>query len=461
MSARTGLTRRLAEWVVQSDPLGDEEVLAAAKAGVLDFLASTLAARDDWGADNIAAALGVQPGRRGSESAGDGRASVIGRADRLAPLDAALVNGYLAHALDYDDVHESVRGHPGAVLLPALLAEAEARRLGGAAVLAAYAVGVETMCRLGLAIGRGHYEAGWHSTATLGAIGAAAACARLIGLDAERTVHAISFAATQSAGLRVQFGSEAKPLHAGLAARAGLLAARLAASGLRGAEEPLSGDIGFLSIYGRGQAHPDAVLEGWGAPWQIVNPGLWFKLYPCCSAAHHAADAALVIRAKHAPDPARIAAVTAAFPPGGDAALVIREPKTGVEGRFSAEYVIAAALLHGELGLDAFADRLLDERERSLAGKVLRVTDGETVPAPDAMPKGRFAIVTVMMEDGTAYAERVDRPRGSPGRPLTEQERLMKYRDAVRGMPDPWRHLPDRIAHFERLADLSRFFPEC
>jgi 2-methylcitrate dehydratase PrpD len=454
------LTRKLAELIVQSDPLNDAAALEAAREGVLDWFASILAARSDCGADKIEAALGVPLRQRESEAPHVPSSTVIGRGYRLPPPDAALINGYLSHALDYDDVHESMRGHPSAVLLPALMAEAEARRLGGADVLSAYVIGVETMCRLGLALGRRHYEAGWHNTATIGAVGAAAACARLIGLDAEKTVHAVSLAATQSAGLRVQFGSDAKPLHAGLAARAGLLAARLAASGVQGAEEPLAGKIGFLSIFGGGQAVEDKVVDSWGQPWQIVEPGLWLKLYPCCSAAHHAADAALAIRAAHAPDPAGIADVTTAFPPGGDAALVIREPKTGVEGRFSVEYVIAAALIHGELGLDTFSDRPVDESVRALARKVRRVYDGETAPAPEAMPKGRFTIVTVTMKDGTSYTERVDCPRGAPGRPLSAEERLLKYEDAVQGLPEPWHALPSRIARLERIADISDLLPD-
>lgn len=449
------LTRRLAERIVRSDPLRDERAAEAARAAVLDWLASALAARDDAGADKIASALGVGADRKVA-----GAASVLGRRYRLAAPDAALVNGYLSHALDYDDVHESVRGHPSAVLMPALLAEAEERRATGAAFLSAYIVGVETMCRLGMALGSRHYEAGWHSTATLGALGAAAACARLAGLDVESTSRALGLAGTQAGGLRVHFGSDVKPLHAGFAARSGMLAARLAAAGVAGAAEPLDGPLGFLSVFSGGTATPGRAVRDWGQPWQIVEPGMWFKLYPCCSAAHHAADAALAIRAARRPAPADIESVTVSFPPGGDAALVIREPKTGVEGRFSVEYVVAAALTDGDLGVETFSDKPIRPDLAELAAKVERRCDRELVPAPNAMPKGRFTVVSVALTDGTTWTERVDCPRGAPGRPLSAAERTAKYEDAVRGLPDAWREVPGRVARFEQLADLSALIPD-
>ncbi len=456
MSTGRTLTRQLAERIAGSEPLKDTRAVEAARAGVLDWLASTLAARDDAGAAGIIAALGIGAGG----TAGNGRSSVPGRPERLAALDAALVNGYLSHALDYDDVHESVRGHPSAVILSALLAEAEERGAAGADFLAAYIVGVEAMCRLGLALGPKPYGAGWHSTAILGALGAAAACARLIGLDAATTAQALGLAATQAGGLRVHFGTQVKPLHAGLAARSGLLAARLAEAGIAGAEEPLEGPLGFFAALGGGAAKPEKTTEGWGEPWQIAEPGLWFKRYPCCSASHHAADAALAIRAaRRAADITAIDRVTVTFPPGGDAALIVREPKTGVEGRFSVEYVIAAALADGELGIGTFADEPIRPDLLGLAAKVERRYDAAVVPAPNAMPKGRFTIVSVAYADGSTYTERVDCPRGAPGRPLTAEERMDKYADAARGLSAAWQELPGKVGRLEELTDMHVLIP--
>lgn len=449
------LTRRLAERIIGSEPLKDTRALEAARAGVLDWLASTLAARDDVGADSITAALGTS-----MLGAGTGRSSVPGRPGRLAALDAALVNGYLSHALDYDDVHESVRGHPSAVILSALLAEAEERCSTGADFLAAYIVGVEAMCRLGLALGPKPYEAGWHSTSILGAMAAAAACCRLAGLGADATARALGLAATQAGGLRVHFGTQVKPLHAGLAARSGLLAMRLAEAGIAGAEEPLEGPLGFFAALGGADAKPEKTTEGWGEPWQIAEPGLWFKRYPCCSASHHAADAALAIRAARGADISVIDRVTVTFPPGGDAALIVREPKTGVEGRFSVEYVVAAALADGELGIGTFADEPIRPDLLALAAKVQRRYDADVVPAPNAMPKGRFTIVSVTYADGSTYTERVDCPRGAPGRPLTPEERTVKYEDAARGLSAAWQELPGMVGRLEQRTDMFTLIPD-
>ncbi len=477
------LTSGLAERIVSADPLCDSRAVEAARAGVLDWLASALAAREDASVERIMSALGInapantlvrddrQVARGARGGGGDlgslagaeltgGSSTVLGHSYRLSSLDAALVNGYMSHALDVDDVHESMRGHPSAVLLPALLAEAEARHSSGVDFLAAYIIGVETMCRVGLALGPTHYEAGWHSTATLGVMGAAAACARLMRLSAEKTVNALGLAATQAGGLRVHFGSEVKPLHAGLAARNGLMAARLAESGIMGEQEPLTGALGFLSIFSSGLARPELVLDGWGSPWQIHRPGLWFKQYPFCSAAQHAADAALSIREAHQPIAADIRKVLVTYPPGGDAALVVREPKTGVEGRFSVEYVIAIALLSGELGVETFSDKPIPANVQALAAKVERHYDSRIAPADNAMPKGRFTIVNVELHDGTSYSARVDCPRGAPGRPLLREERLAKYADAIRGLPDAWAKLPRRIDELELVTDMDLFLPE-
>jgi len=446
----SSITRQLAERIVDSDPLTDTRVVQLARDGVLDWLASAVAARDDANASVMITALGIR-----MEEQKYGHSSVLGRSERLGALDAALMNGYLSHALDYDDVHESVRGHPSAVILSALLAEAEERGASGAEFLAAYIIGIETMCRLGIAIGSRHYEEGWHNTSTLGVIAAAAACSRLASLDVETTVQALGLAATQAGGLRVHFGTQVKPLHAGLAARSGLMSMRLAESGFKGSLEPLSGSLGFFAVFARGQERPEKATENWGNPWQIIEPGLWLKKYPCCSAAHHAADAALSIYKAYKPDFRDIDSITVTFPPGGDAALVVREPVTGVDGRFSVEYVVAAALADGELGLSTFTEEPIRPELRVIAAKVQRRYDSELAAAPGAMPKGRFAILKVKLTDGTTYVERVDCPRGAPGRPLSSQERLAKYEDAVQGLPDVWHTLADRVMQLELWNDMT------
>lgn len=442
-----GITARLARLIAGSAPERDTRAMAAARAGLLDFLACALAGRSDPGARVLWEAAGAD-----WESP---VAVVPGWERRTGPLTAALMTGYLGHALDYDDVHEGVRGHPSTVILPALLAQAQCSPCSARQLLAAYVVGVEAMCRLAFLLGPRHYELGWHSTATLGCLAAAAACAHLMRLGPEAVARALGLAATQAAGLRVHFGSQAKPLHAGMAARAGLLAARLAAGGMTAGAEALGGPLGFLELYGGGAARPDREVEGWGDPWQIADPGLWFKRYPCCSAAHHAADAALDLRQAHGIAPEEVEAITVTFPPGGDAALTIRQPRSGDEGRFSVEYVVAAALVDGELTLETFAGESIRPEVASTMEKVTRRYE-RLEPAPEAVPRGRFTIVTVVTKGGAAYSRRVDCPRGAPGRPLTAAELAAKFRDAACGGPDRWAEVPDLVARAETESDLTR-----
>src|SRR5882672_7542867 len=218
------LTRTLAQQTsaVTYDAL-PEPVRALARQCVLDYYGVALAGADDPLAHILLDELG--------EAGGAAQASVIGHKARLPVLSAALVNGAICHALDYDDVNLAMPGHPSVAILPALLALAEQRQASGKAVIAAFVAGYETCCRIGMALRPGHYTRGFHATGTVGAFGAAAACAHLLGLDAEATARALGIAGTQSAGLKSQFGTMCKPFHAGKAAQSGLLAARLAARG--------------------------------------------------------------------------------------------------------------------------------------------------------------------------------------------------------------------------------------
>ncbi|WP_051248496.1 MmgE/PrpD family protein [Inquilinus limosus] len=440
MGDRT-ITAASAGLIRSSAPARSPEAIAAAREGVLDFLASAFGGVGDRAIPPLEAALGVEGGK--------GSASVIGRRDRTAPLAAALLNGTIGHALDYDDVQRSVGGHPSTVILPALFALAEERGSTAEALLDAYVVGVEAMARIGLALGRQHYEGGFHPTATLGTIGAAAATAFLAGLDEAGTARALGLATTQSAGLRLQFGSDAKPLHAGLAARAGLFATRLALAGFGAADDAFDGPIGFLAVYGGEGTEPKRAVEGWGEPWQIVSPGLIFKRYACCSASHFAADAALALKAEHAIDPASVVEATVTFARGGDAALTVRRPRTGLEGRFSVEYVVAAVLTDGRLGLDLFADGPVRPELAALAAKVERRIDPDAPPVSND-PATRFSTVEIRLADGRVLSRRVDRP-------LPADDLAAKFRDAA-GPAPTLAAVPEIVRSMRSRDDLAALF---
>lgn len=431
------LTQDFARRIADAQPLQDAAAVHAAREGVLDFLASAFPGPADPAWHRL---RGVLP------QAG-GPARVIGQATTADAASAALLNGYAGHALDFDDVHSSVRGHPGTVLLPALFALADTLPDATALdLIDAYIVGVEAMARLGLALGSKHYETGFHNTATLGPLGAAAACARLLKLGAAATENALGLAATQAGGLRLQFGSEAKPLHAGLAARSGLFAAQLAQAGLQGSPGVLEAPIGFLDAYGFGAADAQRALAGWGSPWQIVTPGLYFKPYACCTATHYAADAALALRAEHQLRAEDIAAVRVVFPPAGDTPLTVTDPATGLEGRFSVEYVLAAALVDGALGLSLFDERAARDDLRSFGRLVSRAYDADA-PRASTDPQTRFSTVEVRLHDGRQLSRRV---RGlSRARDLAA-----KYADTTAQQPNALRAVPALVGRMHSRDDL-------
>ncbi|MEE3651750.1 MULTISPECIES: MmgE/PrpD family protein [unclassified Brenneria] len=393
MTNHTDLTVALAHAITHSLP--DQAAIDAARLGVTDFIATALPITQGAIADS-----GLTPLKQ-----------VFSATDSLTN---SLILGYVGHALDFDDYHPAFRGHPSTVILPALFAlAAENPQITEKAFLTAYVIGVEVAGRSGLASGSRHYSLGYHTTATLGAIAAAAAAARLSGASVEQTQTILGLAATQAAGLRAQFGSAVKPLHAGLAARAGLTAVKLGLAGFNGNTQQVLD--AFLAAHGDQKQQPELLIQSWGAPWRILSPGLEFKRYPTCGGTHSAAEAAFALREQWAEQhdanaslADSIESITVTFPPGGDIAPFICRAATGVEARFSLEYVIAAALLEGELQLTRFAEGPVDPKIASLADKVQRIAD-ETAPPDELDPDARFHEVTLFLRDGAMLTSRVTR----------------------------------------------------
>ncbi|CAN7650887.1 MmgE/PrpD family protein [Pararhizobium sp. LjRoot238] len=436
-STAAPLTTAFAEAIIVSDPTKDAAAMEAARSAIVDFLACTIAGAADRTTAVLADAVG-----------GDvpGKAILIGSTHRTDPLVAAVLNGYAGHVLDYDDVHASVRGHPTTVIIPALLALTAEREFSAEQLVASYMVGLEAMARLGLSVGSKHYENGFHATATLGTVGAAAAIAHLTQASTQETAIALGLAATQSSGLRLQFGYDAKPYHAGMAARSGLLSARLAAAGFGGAADFLDNPIGFHSAYAFGAERPAAVTENWGAPWQIVAPGLTLKAYPCCTASHPVASLGVDLHREGLAAEA-IESITFTYPAGADAALVVSKPTNGIEARFSPEYVFSAALIDGGLRLDHFDDRPVQPRLMALTERGGRRHD-ERAPRMSSDPKTRFVILDITLKDGNTITRRFD---GLPG--LTDP--TAKFRDATADNP-AFADIPSLVRSMSSAADLNR-----
>lgn len=395
--------------------IGNEEKLSAQK-GLIDGIATAFAAQNNEVINQLIQSL--------LSEQGVGQSPIIGYEQKLSARDAALVNGYILHYLDYDDVHSDVRGHASSVIIPSLLATANGNQRSYDHFLESYIIGIEVAARIGRTIGSQHYEKGWHTSSTIGIIGAAAANAYYLGLDQNNFANAIGIAITEMSGLRAQFGTDVKPLHIGLAAQKAYMAVKYSEFNVvDGNKDMLSA---LFATYSEQQDPPDSLIKEDNESWAIVNPGLWFKLHPCCSANYHAIDAVKNIQKKYALPIETIDTINVIFPLQGDAALKFTKPTNGIEGRFSVEYVIAKLLYNHQLTLEDFFEKEISTEIQSLMSKVRRTYD-ETIKAQsNALPKGRFTIVEIRDNLGEIYRERIDTPKGSPNHPLTMDEIIEK-----------------------------------
>jgi 2-methylcitrate dehydratase PrpD len=387
--------------------LGDlpAEALAVARHCLLDWLGCALAGTRE----PLSAILRDEIGGTAGE------ASLIG-GGRAAARDAALVNGAAGHALDFDDTHTGMGGHPTAPVLPAALALAESRGATGAALLAAFVAGLEVECRLGLYMGAEHYRLGWHSTGTLGTVGAAAAAAHLLELDETRWRQALGIAATQAAGLKASFGTMAKPLHAGNAARNGLFAAQIAARGFVGAPDAIDAPQGLAAAAANGRADAEK-LHGAGDRFLIIDT--LFKYHAACYLTHAGINAASSLRG--AIEPAVIESVELRVNPSLLSVCAIPEPRTGLELKFSLRGTTAMALLGVETAdLASFSDA--QARDAALA----RLRDRVRLVTDPSLASTR-AIVSVA---GQGEQRRAEYDSGLPERDLGRQwQRLLaKFR---------------------------------
>lgn len=383
--------------VIDFQALPDDAVLAG-KTCLLDWLGCALAGSREPLTEILLEEIGFE-----------GQASLIGRRETTSTASAALVNGAASHALDYDDTHLHMSGHPSVPVAPAVLALAEETLATGPDLIAAFVAGVETECRLGAVLGLGHYGAGFHATATLGTFGAAAACANLLGLDEEATLHAFGIAGTQAAGLKSVFGSMSKPLHAGKAAANGLFAAKLASRGFTSNTEIIEAHQGFAATH-TSTFSPDA-LDALRDRWLVTET--LFKYHASCYLTHSPMEATISLIDEQkigAPD---VEAVTIFVPPGHLDVCGIPEPTTGLEGKFSLRATVAMTLL-GDDTADpgAFTD------ERTTSDELVAIRDRITVD-PSADMIGTRARIEIRTNDGRTLT--ADADVGRPAKDLGPQ----------------------------------------
>ena len=367
---------------------------------------------------------------------GGGQCIVLGTSVRTGAPSAALANGTAAHALDFDDMCFVSRAHPSAPLVPAALAAGELVGACGRAILDAYVVGFEIEGRLGRLMNPRHYRRGWHCTSTLGTIGAAAAASRLFGLDPATTARALAVAASEASGLKENFGTMVKPLHAGLAARNGVLAALLARGGLTASGQAIDGPQGFLrAMDSEGEALADSLAD-LGSRWEIVETGITVKLYPSCAGTHPALDAILDLRRREhfgGGDVERIDIDVDSITP---TVLIHDRPSTGLEAKFSMQYCAAAAVASGNVGVETFEDGAMGSSD---VASLMRLVFMRANPSLDGIgPPLTEARVAVTLRDGRVLRQDAHGARGYPERPASDDELAAKFLScAQRAMPAP------------------------
>lgn len=426
------VTQTIVNYIEQTDVTNREDLLSVARIAFLDYLASLAPAETEQAVQDLARFIGTN-------------------GENVSKADKALYYGFASHYLDFDDAQANLAGHFSTVLYSALLAVLEPHDTWHD-FLRAYIIGAELEGVIGSLINPAHRTQGWHSTGTVGVIGAAAAIGALRGLHGESLAQLLSLAATQSAGMFFQSGTDGKPLHAGLAARNGVWAYELLQhTSLQTSTKPFDPERGWFKTIGNITVTSNDIASRWLAPGQLIDPGLWMKVHPYCSAAICGAEAAEIVAhrlytsssyvSKHnylSPDTEEqdqcrlcttpdfslwdeINRVTVHFPPGADAALRYTSPTTGREGQFSIEYVVYQVLAYGAVQDELFKIDTIDQSVRDYMSRIERVYD-----LPKVAQTERITKVTVTLKNGDTFTETVNNPKGSPNNPLTMEDIRIK-----------------------------------
>lgn len=417
------VTRKLAEFV--HNPHGtvvSPRATEVVKQAVLDLFGVTVA-----GATEEASAIALTYAR---SQGSIGTAAVLGGGTRLTPAAAALVNGTSGHALDFDDIGLGA-GHISVAIIPAVLAAAELVGADGLSFIEALVIGYEVAHRLTtmyVDTRLGPYAAGYHKPSVYSVFGATSGAARLLGLTVDETAHALGIAASQSGGLRANFGTMTKPLHAGLACRTGVEAALLAQAGFTASTEILEQRFGWHDVICRGEGDLEVVVAGLGGSY-AVDEGLVFKQYPCCGANHYAIDATIALLRESGLQESGVARIDVWIEARNlNEVLVYPWPRTALEGKFSLAYNVAAALADRAVSMQTFTEPALQ--------RLSPVRDKVFVHATDDLPQNG-ARVTIKSTDGRTFDREQLVVRGSLADPMSWHELEAKFRANVHGQIEP------------------------
>ena len=356
------------------------------------------------------------------------QATLWGRGGRkTSVLHAALINGTAAHALDFDDCSTTMGGHPSAPIVPVVLALAEHLGTTAGEAIEAYLTGVEVCTRMARGLLPHHYEKGWHPTATLGVFGATAAAARMMKFDQHQMATALCVAVSMASGLKSNFGTPVKPLHVGQAAHNAVMAALLVSRGMDANLQAFEHTYGFFNLFnGAGTFDAETILADWEGEMEVLNPGIAIKQHPCCGSAHSAIDAALKLVAEHGVfDPASIAAIETETHARRLAHTNRPEPRTGLDAKFSVQFLTAKALVDGQIRLNDFADdAFLTPVLAPLLPKVSAAAHEEA--------NAYLGRVKVTLQDGRVLQSEAETRFGrGPSNPMTDAELFEKFRDCT------------------------------
>jgi 2-methylcitrate dehydratase PrpD len=414
------LTQALGRFVADLSPNRiPEAAMRVAQLGFIDCVGTMIAGRNEEAVRIMKTVLAPPPGP----------SSLTFGAERGPAPEAAWINGTAAHALDYDDV--GLRGHLSTVLVPAILAEAEALDASGTDMLTAYVAGYETWAELVRRDSGLLHKKGWHPTGLYGAVGAAAACARLRRLDAMRAAMAIALGASQSGGLMANFGTMTKPFHAGRAAHAGIMAARLAEAGFTASTDALEHPQGFLHAISPDGTEDRASPPKVGEQWALLTEGIGIKKYPTCYCTHRAIDCALDLVAMHPVKPDEVKQVNVGISDYFATVLRNHTPGTGLAGKFSIEFAMASAIIAKRVGLRELTDEFVQRLDvQSLMRRVVTTTTSEYDPdLPGAAPTDAVSIE--LASGKTLEGAPVARATGHASRPLSEEQIYDKFADCL------------------------------
>jgi 2-methylcitrate dehydratase PrpD len=403
--------------------------------------------------------LGMATMEHAKQAYRDGNSHLMGTGTRLHPIGAACVNAVSGHAYDFDDTSYTGIMHASVVVLPAALAMAEHSGAGGKALLEAFIAGVEVEYAIAEWCTTHLYYKGWWTSAVYGPLGAAAAASRMLGLDSLSTTNAMSIAVSQSSGMKVSIGSDAKPLGIGLATSIGTESALLAAAGLTGPNKVFEGKNGFLSLFNDDQHVAGTDLQ-LGDQWRLTDPGILFKSYPVCSAAQAGAEVTAKLLEQHQLKASEIVDVVCEVPPLVAISLVYNDPESIRQAQFSMQYAIGCILAYGDIKLEHLTETVLADPELQLQMRKVSMLVPEYLANDDTVhqrcPEGAGVSITTRSQG--LFNDFLDRPTGMPGNPVSTSTLVDKFKGCLihGGKSNSLaRSIADEILEIDKCPDIG------